>query len=479
MSKPEQHLDPAQRFRSLFENNRDLLFFQDEEGVILDANTSFLALLHRSKDDVIGQHINEFLPAELIPLFREKLREAFEGKAVTFDVAVQFKGAVPKVLSISKVPLLEQGAVTGVHVVCRDITELTASQQVVAQQAQKLNTIFESITDALFVLDRDWHLTFLNREVERILQLNRQQVLGKLFAEAFPEEIGGVFEQYYQQAFRTGQAVHFEAYYAKQQRWFEVKAFPSEEGLSVYFSDITLRKEAESSQEKLAQDLYQHNLDLQEFSYLVSHNLRAPLANALGLCTLLHPAEEEQAQVLAHLHQSLGQLDGLLRELTTILAVRDKPSPAEPLAAVPLAEVLTQVRQRLHEPLQRAGGTVVLDLPAGLAVQGTSTYLFTIFHHLLANAIAYRSAARPLHVTIAGSQLPTGEVQVTVADNGSGFDREKAATDVFKLYKRFHAEPGGRGLGLYFVQAYVAAIGGRITVQSQPGVGTEFSLFFR
>jgi signal transduction histidine kinase len=50
---------------------------------------------------------------------------------------------------------------------------------------------------------------------------------------------------------------------------------------------------------------------------------------------------------------------------------------------------------------------------------------------------------------------------------------------VFKLSKRFHAAPGGRGLGLYFVQAYVAALGGHITVQSQPGLGTEFTLFLR
>jgi PAS domain S-box-containing protein len=480
MRKPAPPADHEQRFRSLFENNLDLLFYQDRQGIMLDANKPFLALLHRPKEAVVGRHINEFLPPGLIPLFHEKLLDALAGKAVTFDVAIQFRGAEPRVLSISKVPLLAPHTVLGVHVVCRDITELTASHQLIAQQAHQLNTLFESITDALLLVDPAWRITFLNREVERLLQLRRDQVLGRRCEEIFPDEVGGVFEAYCQQAVRTRQAVHFEAYHAKRQLWLEVKAFPAAEGLSIYFSDITPRKEAEASQEKLTQDLYQHNQDLQEFSYLVSHNLRAPLANALGLVELLHPTEDDQIEALTYLRRSLGQLDELLQELTTILAMRDRRGQdGGELAPVPLAQVLAQVLHRLREPLHQAGGMVTLQLPDALVVQGTHMYLFTIFQSLLLNAITYRSPARPLQVTIAAHVLPEGGVRVTVADNGSGFDRERAGHDVFKLYKRFHAAPGGRGLGLYFVQAYVAALGGHITVQSQPGLGTEFTLFLR
>jgi PAS domain S-box-containing protein len=479
MRTPVPPVDHEQRFRSLFENNLDLLFYQDKEGMVLDANKPFLALLHQPKPAVVGRHINDFLPPELIPLFHEKLQKALAGKVVTFEMAIQFRGAVPRVLNISKVPLLEQGTVLGVHVVCRDITELTASHRLIEQQAHRLHTLFESITDALLLVGRDWRITFLNHEVERLLQLRRAQVLGKMCSEVFPEEIGGVFAQHCQQALRTGKAVYFEAYHAKRRLWLEVKAFPAEEGLSVYFADITPRKEAEASREKLTQDLYHHNQDLQEFSYLVSHNLRAPLANALGLAELLHPAEAEQAEALGYLRRSLQQLDGLLQELTTILAVRDKRDLADALVAVPLAPVLAQVLQRLRKPVQQAGGIISLEVPDDLVVQGTYTYLFNIFQILLVNAIAYRSPARPLRVMVACHRLPEGEVRVTVADNGSGFDRERAGADVFKLYKRFHAAPVGRGLGLYFVQAYVSALGGRITVQSQLGIGTEFTLYLR
>lgn len=396
---------------------------------------------------------------------------------MTFDVAVQFRGAVPKVLSVSKVPLIEDGTITGVHVVCRDISELTASHQLIAQQAHTLNTLFESITDAVFLMDNEWRITYLNSEVERLLKLKEEQILGKGYWEVFPETGSEVFYEHFVHAKRVGHAVKFEAYSIPREMWLEVKAYPSSEGLSVYFSDVTPRKETEARQERLAQDLYQHNQDLQEFNYLVSHNLRGPLANALGLARMLHPHGSEQEQVQEHLILSLQQLDGLLHELTTILSVRETHGVVGNRTVVPLGQVLAQVQHRVRESLCQSGGTLTVLMPDELTVYGTHTQLFNIFRNLLVNAIAYREPQRPLRVVVTGQAIPTGGVHVTVADNGSGFDRARAGADVFKLYKRFHAEPSGRGLGLYFVQAYVTALGGHITVQSQPGIGTEFSLY--
>jgi PAS domain S-box-containing protein len=477
MSESAQFVDSEQRFRSLFENNLDFILFQDDAGLILDANTPFLELLHLDKADVLGRPLTDFLPPELAPLFNEKLREAFQGTPVKFDVAVQFKGAEPKVLSVSKVPLIVDGAITGLHMVARDITELTASHQLIDQQAKKLNTIFESITDALFLLDRDWNLTFVNREVERLLDVQREQIVGKNVWEVFPDEVNGEFYQQYHQAMSSGRAVHFEAYYAKRELWLEVKAFPSPEGLSVYFSDVTSRHEAQASQERLAADLYRHNQDLQQFTYLVSHNLRAPLANAMGLSQLLTVAGQEQTTLLNHLQTSLHQLDSVLQDMNTILTVRDKEEGTEHTEQVVLAAVLSQVVQDLQEPLNKAGGQIVYDLVGDLYAHGNRAYIYSIFSNLLSNAIKYRSQHRPLEVTISGTPHPEGGTLLTFSDNGSGFDQEKAGADVFKLYKRFHAAPSGRGMGLYLVKAHIESMGGYVEVRSQVEVGTQFSLY--
>ncbi|UOQ64288.1 PAS domain-containing sensor histidine kinase [Hymenobacter volaticus] len=476
MNVSEQFVDSEQRFRSLFENNLDLLLFQNEKSIILDANTPFLSLLHREKSEVIGHSIDDFLPEDLVVFFRQKLYEAFQGKPVQFDVAVQFKGAEPKVLSIAKVPLVIDGAVVGVHMVGRDITELTASNQLIEEQAHKLNILFESITDALILLDREWNITFLNQEAQHLLKVKSQQAVGRNVWEMFPAEVGSVFYQEYHEAMATGQVVHFEAYYTTGGLWLEVKGFPSEEGLSVYFSDITTRRDAEARQERLTQDLYRHNQDLQQFTYIVSHNLRAPLANALGLTQLLKVDDPEQAPLLDHLHTSLHQLDSILQDLNTILSVRDRQGVVESSEAVLVLDVLRQVTNSLQESLQQCGGEIVLNVPDDLQVHGKRAYLFSIFFNLLSNSIKYRAEERPLWVTITGNSNPNGEVRLTIMDNGSGFDREKAGEDVFKFYKRFHSVPAGRGLGLYLVNAHVEAMGGRIEVHSMPDAGTEFQL---
>ncbi|GAA3996109.1 hypothetical protein GCM10022408_03370 [Hymenobacter fastidiosus] len=68
---------------------------------------------------------------------------------------------------------------------------------------------------------------------------------------------------------------------------------------------------------------------------------------------------------------------------------------------------------------------------------------------------------------------------IVVRDNGAGFDQPQADDTVFQLYRRFHADKTGRGIGLFLVRAHVESRGGKITVRSQVGQGTEFTLCFK
>lgn len=481
LGSAKQNMDLAQlteneqRYRALFENNPDLMLFQNREGVILDANPAFLALIHADKADVIGHSFNEFLPPEMRSLFARKLAEAFEGHKVKFDVEVHFIGADASVsLSANKVPLMVDGAVTGVHLVARDVTELFASHRIIQEQAQRLNTIFESITDAFFLLDRDFRFTYINGEVERLLGVRREAVIDHSLPDVMGTADGDSFQRHLRQARETGQAVHFELLYQKTHRWLDVRAFPSEDQLSVYFADIT---EKVRSQE----EMYRQNKDLQQFTYIVSHNLRAPLANALGLVSLLEsepPGGADYHATLANLKISVQQLDAVLRDMNTILSIRDKEGVTEP-EQVPLADVVAQAAQNLQEPLRQAGGTLEIHLPATLQVRGNRAYLYSIFFNLLSNSVKYRAEGRPLRVAITARTGPDG-VEIAVADNGSGFDLERAGSDVFRLYKRFHsAGPPGRGMGLYLVKTHVEAMGGTISVQSAVDEGTRFTIYLR
>jgi PAS domain S-box-containing protein len=153
-----------------------------------------------------------------------------------------------------------------------------------AEEARRrTERILESITDAFFALDREWRFTYLNDEAERLLVRSRSELLGaELWAE-FPDAVGSSFEEAYRRAVREQRTVEFEEFYPPLGRWFEVRAFPSEEGLSVYFRDVSDRV--------AVQDALRRQSTL---TRTISDNATSALfmMDARGHCTYMNPAAE-------------------------------------------------------------------------------------------------------------------------------------------------------------------------------------------
>ena len=116
-----------------------------------------------------------------------------------------------------------------------------------ARRAREVARILESITDAFFALDGDWRFAYVNSEAERLLNRPKEQLLSENMWEQFPEAVGSTFYRKYHNAMEMGATAEFEEYYAPLDTWFAVRAYPSEGGLSVYFSDINDRKRAEGA----------------------------------------------------------------------------------------------------------------------------------------------------------------------------------------------------------------------------------------
>lgn len=114
------------------------------------------------------------------------------------------------------------------------------------QDAVALNTqVLERITDAFFALDVEWRFTYINQEAEQLLERPNEQLLGKSLWEEFPEAVGSTFYREYHRAMAEQVKVVFEEYYPPLDTYFGVRAYPSEEGLSIYFQDISGRKRVE------------------------------------------------------------------------------------------------------------------------------------------------------------------------------------------------------------------------------------------
>src|SRR6185437_2413462 len=126
-----------------------------------------------------------------------------------------------------------------------DITERKCAEEALSAAHARTETILGSITDAFFALDRQWQFAYVNAEAERLLRRSAQELLGRNVWKLYPE--ADDFRQEYERAVTTGQAVHFEQYYRPLDAWIEIHAYPSADGLSVYFRDISERKRAEQA----------------------------------------------------------------------------------------------------------------------------------------------------------------------------------------------------------------------------------------
>lgn len=139
-----------------------------------------------------------------------------------------------------------------VHLLAQEQTARAAAE---ATRQQVVN-ILESVTDAFFALDRQWCFTYLNQHAELLLHRTSQELLGKNLWDEFPEAVNSIFYQKYRQAVTQQVSLKFEAFYSPFSQWLEVHVYPSADGLSVYFRDITERQQiAETLQQAASENL--------------------------------------------------------------------------------------------------------------------------------------------------------------------------------------------------------------------------------
>jgi signal transduction histidine kinase len=223
------------------------------------------------------------------------------------------------------------------------------------------------------------------------------------------------------------------------------------------------------------------NVDLDTFVYTASHDLKAPITNIEGIVLALRDtlplAVQEDglvAQLLALLNQTVTRFQVTITQLTDISRLQlVQQEPAEPIV---LGAVVENVCFDLTPALTAAGTHLTVEVAPDLVVSFSPANLRSIIYNLLSNAIKYRAFDRPSQVRV--QALHTGAaVVLTIKDNGLGMS-EVQQRQLFGLFQRLHTHVEGTGVGLYITKRLIENAGGTIAVQSQPQVGTTFTVTF-
>jgi PAS domain S-box-containing protein len=375
----------------------------------------------------------------------------------------------------------------GIFITSADITEKSLAESALKASKERFETIIEYSFDTVVIIDENAVVKYVSPSVTELVGYLPEELLGTSgFALVYPEDLPEV------QAKLASLVNHGDEAFADYRtitkdgrlKWLEAKGKnmfhnPHINGILVSFRDMSVHKQMLHEQSALTKELAKYNKDLQQFSFITSHNLRAPVANLISLLSLYNHEDQNDpfnAELLKKFEQCTHQLNDTMNDLINVLVIRSKPNAD--LEYVRFKDVTNHVMENVQSLLQDVNGELSTDYSEADGVEYNRVQMESIFMNLISNAIKYSSPERRLQINIRSEKTSEG-VRLIFTDNGIGIDLDRYGDRMFGLYQRFHAAKEGKGLGLYMIKSQIIASGGSIKVQSEPGAGTSFFIHFK
>jgi PAS domain S-box-containing protein len=240
--------------------------------------------------------------------------------------------------------------------------------------------------------------------------------------------------------------------------------------------DITIMKEAERDLNNSFNLVSEQNKRLLNFSYIVSHNLRSHTSNIESIISLIESAEseDERNEMMKLLKSVSNSLDDTMNHLNEVVNINTNISLV--IKTLSLNHFINKALDVLSEQIQLNQASFIIDVPNDAIINYNSAYLESILYNLISNAIRYKHPQRKPIITIKLYKKRDKNV-IEISDNGIGIDLAKNGDKIFGMYKTFSNNSDARGIGLFITKNQVDAMGGTITVESIPTIGTTFKIY--
>jgi len=220
------------------------------------------------------------------------------------------------------------------------------------------------------------------------------------------------------------------------------------------------------------------NKQLSDFNYLISHNLRSPVTSMSIIVEMIQKETNPDVvnQLLPKLVQVANSITSLTDDINDYVAILDNKELK--IAEINLKELILEIKNEFTETLfDNSGFQVVVNLKAWENISYSRIYLQSIIQNFISNAIKYKRENVTSYIQFE-TAIENKHKVLYVKDNGIGLNLEKHGENVFKLYKRFHRNISGKGMGLFLVKSQLDALNATITIDSKVGEGTTFKLIF-
>ena len=225
-------------------------------------------------------------------------------------------------------------------------------------------------------------------------------------------------------------------------------------------------------------ELMHQNVQLEQFTFMTAHNLRAPVARLLGLTAIFNydnPTDAINPEVLKGVQKSARDLDEVIKDIGEILHVQKGTKHC--LESLRVSPVVNQALKALDAEINEHKINVINKITPDVSIFGVPAYVNSVFYNIISNAVKYVDLRKKPEIEL-GSFQENNHVIITLADNGIGFDRDGLKEKLFKPFSRLNARGDGKGLGLYLVKIEMAHMNGDVEIQSKVDKGTVVTLRF-
>lgn len=434
----------------------------------------------------VGGWIKIIHPEDM-KLVGDRVIDILEGKIGVCEYRVFAKnGEIVWLRDYSK-PLRDStGRVSSMIGASKNITQEKETEIKLQESNERFKASLEASIESIYFLSTkkdisgniiDFVFTEMNEKGASELGFTREYLIGKGICDLFPVNIeNGFFEQYkkvvqtklpLEQEYSIPSGYHSPGY-------FHHQVLPTSDGIVIYNRNINDRVAKNKELEALVHVTNRQNDRLREYTYIISHNLRAPIANILSLSSLLKedPTDTSLVQMI---EASAHQLDHMMQNLNELLNI-EKDSHT-------LIKKELQIKEEIQNQLllfvgDKSNKTKVdVLIPSDLSLITIPLYFESILNNILSNAFKYLSREKNGYIKITTKEVPDFII-ISISDNGIGIDLEKNRNRMFKMNSRFHSQVEGKGMGLFLTKYQIESLGGKIEVESQLDAGTTFHLYF-
>ncbi|HVO74444.1 MAG TPA: PAS domain S-box protein, partial [Ignavibacteriaceae bacterium] len=479
----EQALNESEeRYRSLFQNNHSIMLLIDPEtGRIMEANPAALNFYGYSHEELTGLCISDINQLPQNNVFRE-MQLAKTEKGRHFFFKHKLAGGQIKDVEVFSGPISFNGK-TFLYSIVHDITE----RKVAEDNIRKLSAGIEQSPASIVITDINGKIEYVNPKFTALTGYTFEEVKGKNPRILKSGKMTG--EEYIQLWKTISGKKNWSGEFLNKKKngelyWESALISPilNEQGeITNYIAikeDITDVKKADEAFKKMTAELMQQNRNLEQFTYIMSHNLRTPVANIIGISDAMQHVnldDNEKSLMMKGLFSSVKKLDEVILDLSNILQV--KQGVNEKKEKVSFSKLVEDIKTSISALIEAEHVEIKTDFSEIDEILTLKSYLYSIFYNLILNSIKYkRIDSNPLiEIT---SFKSDSKLLLTFKDNGIGIDLKKKGNEVFGMYKRFHTHTEGKGMGLFMTKMQTETLGGKIQIQSEVNKGTEFKIEF-